>query len=73
MKREGERSIRSRKKSDEYVECMMCHRLVLSTEIRHLKTRLPTGQMFQAEVCKLCIVDPNKTRYYIQQQLRKKK
>jgi hypothetical protein len=72
MKREGKRSIHSRKK-DEFAECCMCRRLVPSGEIQHLKVQIPTGQYVRAPVCKLCIVDPNKTRFYIAQQLRKKK
>ena len=74
MKQEKERSTLHRKKNRiVFKECYMCHRLVPSSEIRHLRTKLPTGQTIPVQVCKLCIVDPNKTRFYIAQQLRKKK
>jgi hypothetical protein len=72
MKQEKERSTLRRKKSDEFNECVMCRRLVPSSEIRHLKVQIPTGQFVHAPVCKLCIVDPNKTRFYIAQQRKKK-
>jgi hypothetical protein len=73
MKREKRHSTLHRKKNPVFKECVMCHRLVEASEIKYLKVQIPTGQYVRAQVCKLCIVDSNKTRFYIQQQLRKKK
>lgn len=53
-----------KKKSPVFVECMMCHRLVPSSEIRHLKVKLPTGRFVRAQICKLCLVHEEKTRFY---------
>ena len=72
MKPEKGHSTRNRKKIDEFKECVMCHRLVPSKEIKDLKVQIPTGQFVRAPVCKLCIVDPNKVRFYIAQQRKKK-
>ena len=73
MKQKKERSIRSQKKRTVFKECVMCRRLVPACDIQYLETQIPTGQFVRAPVCKLCIVDEEKTRFYIQQQLRKKK
>jgi hypothetical protein len=72
MKPENKRSTHRHKKNPVFKECVMCHRLVEASEIQYLKVQIPTGQFVRAPVCKLCIVDPNKTRFYIAQQLRKK-
>jgi hypothetical protein len=72
MKPEEKRSIRNQKKRTVFKECVMCGRLVPACDIQYLETQIPTGQFVQAPVCKLCIVDPNKTRFYIAQQRKKK-
>ncbi|MCJ7506355.1 hypothetical protein MUP05_07815 [Candidatus Bathyarchaeota archaeon] len=73
MKPEKGHSTLRRKKNPVFKECVMCHGLFPSGEIQYFRTELPSGQIVRAQVCKLCIIDPEKTRFYIQQQLRKKK
>jgi hypothetical protein len=72
MKPENKRSTHRHKKNV-FKECVMCHRLILSDEIKKLEVELLTGQHVRLPVCELCRVDPKKTRFYIAQQLRKKK
>ena len=59
-----------RKKSDELIECVICHRLVPLTEVGFFTVRVSPTRIGQFPVCKSC--RENKTRFYIQQQLRKK-
>ena len=51
----------------EFVQCVMCKRLVDRSEISFLKLRISPKQLARVPVCHLCQVDPNKVRYYIAQ------
>jgi len=49
----------------EFVQCIMCKRLVPCAEIRFLRVRVSPKQVGRFPVCKLCLVNEKKTRYYI--------
>jgi len=58
-------------KKEEFIQCVMCKRLVDRSEISFLKLRINPKQVARVPVCHLCQVEPNKIRYYIAQQRRK--
>jgi len=55
----------------EFVQCVMCKRLVDRSEISFLRVRVSPKEVAKVPVCHLCQVDPNKVRYYIAQKMRK--
>jgi len=55
----------------EFVQCVMCQRLVQRSEISFLRVRVSAKEVVRVPVCHLCQVDPNKIRYYIAQQRKK--
>jgi len=58
-------------KETEFIQCVMCKRLVDRSEISFLRVRVSPKQVARVPVCELCQVDPEKTRYYIAQGRRK--
>ena len=58
-------------RQDEFIQCVMCKRLVSRSEISFLRVRVSPKQVVRVPVCHLCQVDPNKIRYYIAQQRKK--
>jgi len=56
----------------EFIQCVMCKRLVDRSEISFLRVRISPKEVAKVPVCHLCQVDPNKVRYYIAQKMRKK-
>jgi hypothetical protein len=55
----------------EFIQCVMCQRLVDRSEISFLRVRVDARHVVRVPVCHLCQVDPGKIRYYIAQQRKK--
>jgi len=55
----------------EFIQCVMCHRLVDRGEVTFLRVRVSHQETIRVPVCRLCQVDPGKVRYYIAQQRKK--
>jgi len=59
-------------KKEEFIQCVMCKRLVDRSDISFLRVRVSPKQVARVPVCHLCQVDEKATRYYIAQKMRKK-
>ena len=54
-------------RQEEFIQCVMCKRLVSRSEISFLRVRVSPKQVTRIPVCHLCQVDPKKIQYYIAQ------